>query len=67
MMQQRAQLFKRLEVAEAMRVFISHHPGNIEELYAKLEREETNLAATQKVVADGIETLKLVKEEKRVI
>ena len=39
------QLFKRLEVAEAMYAFISHHPGGIEELHSQLEKVEAELAA----------------------
>nr|CAN72789.1 hypothetical protein VITISV_025818 [Vitis vinifera] len=45
MMRTHAQLFKRLEVAEAMRAFISHHPGDIEEMRLKLEMVENDLAA----------------------
>ena len=45
MMRTRAQLFKRLEVAEAMWVFISHHPGDIEEMRSKLEMVEADLDA----------------------
>ena len=67
MMRQHAQLFKRLEVVEAMQAFISHHPGDIEESRAKLERVEADLVAAQKVVADGAKTLKLVEGEKRAI
>ena len=40
------QLFKRLEVAEAMRAFISHHPGGVEEMRSRLEKAEAELAAT---------------------
>ena len=43
MMHTREQLFKRLEVAEAMRAFISHHPGGIEELLSRLEKVEAKL------------------------
>ena len=64
MMYTREQLFKRLEVAEAMWAFISHHPGDIEEMHSKLERVEADLATAQKVVADGTEMLKLAKGEK---
>ena len=67
MMRQRAQLFKRLEVVEAMRAFISHHLGDIEVLRAKLGRVEADLVAAQKAVADGAKTLKLVEKEKRAI
>lgn len=67
MMRQRTQLFKWLEVAEAMQAFISHHPGDIEELRAKLERVEADLAAAQKAIADKAEMLKLVEGEKGTI
>ena len=67
MMRQRTQLFKRLEVAEAMQAFISHHPSGIEELRTKLERVEADLAVAQKVVANRVETLKLVEGEKGAI
>lgn len=50
-----------------MQAFISHHPSDIEELRAKLEQVETDLAATQKAVADGTERLKLVEGEKGTI
>ncbi|RVW40696.1 hypothetical protein CK203_101629 [Vitis vinifera] len=38
-------LFKQLEVAEAMRAFISYHSGDIEEMHSKLERVEADLTA----------------------
>ena len=63
MMRTRAQLFKRLEVAEAMRAFISHHPSDIKEMRSKLERVEIDLVAAQKVMADKAEKLKLAKRE----
>ena len=63
-MRTREQLFKRLEVVEAMRAFISQYPGGIEELRARLEKVETELAAAQKAVADGTEQLSRVEEEK---
>lgn len=46
MVRQRAILFERLEVTEAMRTFISHRMSDSEELRAKLERVESDLAAT---------------------
>lgn len=67
MMQQRAQLFKRLEVAEAMRAFISYHPGDIEEMHSKLERVEADLATAQKAIADETEMLRLAEREKGAI
>lgn len=63
MMRQRAMLFEQLEVAEAMRAFISHRLDSTEELRVKLEQVEADLAAAQKAVADGAETLKLVERE----
>ena len=67
MMRTREQLFKWLEVAEAMRTFISHHPGCIEELRSRLEKVEAELAAAQKVVADEAEQLSRAEEEKGVV
>ena len=67
MVRQRAILFERLEVAEAMRTFISHRMSSSEELCAKLERVESDLAAAQKVATKGAEALKLVEEKKKVI
>ena len=46
MVRRRALLFERLEVAEAMRIFISHSMSSNEELRAKLERLESDLATT---------------------
>lgn len=63
MMRQRAMLFEQLEVAKAMRAFISHRLDGSEELRVKLERVEADLAAAQKAVADGAEALKLVEKE----
>ena len=66
-MHTREQLFKRLEVAETMRAFISHHPSGIEELRSRLEKMEAELAAAQKAVADGAKKLSRVEEENGVI
>ena len=63
-MRQRALLFERLEVAEALRAFITHRVGSGEELYIKLEQVEGDLAAAQKVIVEGVEALKLVEVEK---
>ncbi|RVW68390.1 hypothetical protein CK203_061697 [Vitis vinifera] len=60
---QRALLFERLEVVEAMRNFISHHMSGSEELCAKLERVESDLAAAQKAVAEEAKALKLAEGE----
>ena len=67
MMHTREQLFKRLEVVEAMHAFISHHPGGIEEMRSRLKRVEADLATAQKAVADGAKKLNLAKEEKGAI
>ena len=58
------QLFKRLEVVEAMRAFISHHLGGVEEMRSRLEKVEAELATAQKAVADGAEKLSQAEEEK---
>lgn len=44
-MRQRALLFERLEVVEAMWTFISHRMSSGKKLHAKLERVESDLAA----------------------
>ena len=67
MMHTREQLFKRLEVAEAMRAFISHHPGGIEELRSRLEKVEAKLVVAQKAVVDGAEKLSRAEEEMGVV
>ena len=67
MMHTREQLFKRLEVVEAMHAFISHHPGGIAEMRSRLKRVEADLATAQKAVADGVKKLNLAKEEKGAI
>ena len=61
------QLFKRLEVAEAIRAFIFHHSSGVEELRSRLEKVEGELAAAQKAVTDGAEQLSRAEEEKGVI
>ena len=67
MMHTREHLFKRLEVAEAMHAFISHHPGGIEEMHLRLKKVEAELATAQKAVADGTEKLSQAEEEKGAI
>ncbi|KAL6322013.1 hypothetical protein AAG906_003155 [Vitis piasezkii] len=59
-------LFKRLEVAEAMRAFISQHLGDIDELHARLEKVETELAAARKAVVDGTTGRKISKLKREV-
>lgn len=66
-MRQHALLFECLEVVETMRVFITHRVSGSEELRAKLERVESDLAATQKTPADGANALKLVEGKQEVI
>ena len=50
-----------------MRVFISQHPGGVEELRAQLKKVEAELATARKAVADGSEQLCRVEGEKEVI
>lgn len=64
MMRQCTLLFEQLEVAKAMRTFISHRMSDSEELSAKFEHMETDLVVSQKVVVERVEALKLVEEEK---
>lgn len=64
LIRQRDILFKRLEVAESMRAFISHRMSSIEELYAKLEQVKSDLVAAQKAATDGAEALKMAEGEK---
>ena len=54
-------------MAEAIRAFISHHPGGIEELCSRLEKVEAELAAARKAVANGAEQLSPAEEEKGVV
>lgn len=63
-MWQRDLLHKRLEVAEGMRAFISHRMSHAEELRVKLEQVEGELAAAQKVAAEGVEALRRAEEER---
>lgn len=67
MMRQRALLFECLEVVETMRAFITHRMSGSEELRAKLEQVESDLATTKKTPADGAKALKLVEGEKEAI
>lgn len=46
MVRQRTLLFEQLEVAEAMRAFISHRMSRGEELSAMLEQADNDLATT---------------------
>lgn len=50
-----------------MRAFITHRVSGNEELRAKLERVESDLAATKKTPADGAKALKLVEGKQEAI
>ena len=67
MMLSREQLFERLKVAEAMRAFISQHPGGIDELRAQLEKVEAELASARKAASDGAQRLCQVEGEREAI
>ena len=67
MMRSREQLFERLKVAEAMRAYISQHPGGVDELHAQLEKVEAELASARKVVSNGAEWLCQVEGERKTI
>ena len=67
MMRSREQLFERLNVAEAMRAYISQHPGDVCELRAQLEKVEAELASARKVVSNGAEWLCQVEGERKTI
>ena len=45
MMRTREQLFKRLQVAEVVRAFISQHPSGVKELRTQLKKVEAELAS----------------------
>lgn len=57
MVRQHTLLFEQLEVAEAMRAFISHRMSEGKELHARLERAKNDLVAAQKAAAEGAEAL----------
>lgn len=65
-MQQRALLFKLLEVTEAMRTFFTQRLGGNKELCTKLKWAESDLAVAQKAVGDGAKVLKEANEEIKV-
>ena len=67
MMRSREQLFERLKGAEVMRVYISQHPGGVDELRAQLENVEAELASARKAVSDGAERLCQVEGEREAI
>lgn len=57
-------LLERLKVAKSMRAFISHRMSTTEELRARLEQVESELAATQKAADDGAKALKTAEVKK---
>ena len=61
------QLFDQLKVAEAMRAYISQHPGGVDELRTQLEKVEAQLASARKAVSDGAERLCQVEGEREAI
>ena len=67
MMRSREQLFERLKVEEAMRAYISQHPGGVDELRAQLEKIDAKLASARKAVSDGAEQLCQVEGERETI
>ncbi|RVW53625.1 hypothetical protein CK203_068990 [Vitis vinifera] len=60
-------LFKRLEVAEAMKAFITQRMDRSEELHSKLKLAESELAIARKVVDERVESLRKVEEEKETV
>lgn len=62
-MQQLALLFKRLEVVEAMRAFITQQMDN-SELRSKLKLAESELVAAWKAIDEVVESLRMTKEER---
>lgn len=57
-------LLERLKVAKSMRAFISHRMSTTEELRARLEQVESELAATQKAADYGAKALKTAEVKK---
>lgn len=60
-------LFKRLEVAEAMKAFITQRMDRSEELHSKLKLAESKLAIARKVVDERAESLRKVEEERETV
>ena len=67
MMRSREQLVEWLRVAEAIRAFISQHPGGVDKLHAQLEKIEAELASARKAASDGAERLCQVERERKAI
>lgn len=49
LMEQRTQLFYRLEAAKTMRAYITHNMDNNEELYVRLKTTNGEIVATRKL------------------
>lgn len=62
-MQQRNSIFKRLKVAESMKIFLTQQLDNDKELCTRLEQTESDLAAAQKAILDEERLLKKANEE----
>lgn len=55
-------VFKRLEVVEVMKTFITQQMGGSEELRSKLVQTEGDFAVAYKAIADGAEALRKTGE-----
>lgn len=64
LMRERALLFKWLEAAKTMRVYIANNMDESEEIHFKLKSVESKLAVAWKVADEGVEFLRKTKEEK---
>lgn len=64
LMWERALLFKRLEIAKVMRVYIAYSMDESEELRSKLKSMESELAVAWKVADEGVGFLRKAEEEK---
>lgn len=62
-MQQRSSIFKRLKVAESMKIFLIQQLDNDKELRTRLEQTESDLAAAQKAILNEERLLKKTNEE----
>lgn len=62
-MQQRSSIFKRLKVAESMKIFLTQRLDNDKELHTRLKQTESDLVAAQKAILDEEILLKKANEE----
>lgn len=62
-MQQRSSIFKRLKVAESMKIFLTQRLDNDKELSTRLKQTESVLAAAQKAILDKERLLKKANKE----